>query len=114
MKPSVLWLWVIVILASTAGAAEVEILSYGEGDLDFTIKGSGTVAVTAQADVKYLSAKTGTEAMARAVSNPLRISLSETPLPVEIKFDTPDGSVMEVEITIFIDGAEKVRRTFYF
>lgn len=114
MKTNALCFLGLSLLVAAAGAAEVEILSYSGGNLDFTVRGSGTVTVTAQADVRYLSATTGADAMVRAVTNPLKISLSESVIPVKINFNPPDGSVTEVEVIVFIDGVEKARRTFYF
>jgi len=103
-----------LLVATFVAAAEVEIANYGDGALEFTVKGSGTATVMAQADFKYISDKTGVDGLARATSNPFKVKLTETPIPVNITFDPPDGSVTEVEIVVFVNGEEKARRTFGF
>jgi len=97
-----------------AGALEVAGFTYADGKLDFTLQGSGTVTVTAQADFKYLSNKTNEEALARAVSAPLRVKLGGQPTPVTVAFVPPDGAVSEVEVVVFVNGREEARQTFYF
>jgi hypothetical protein len=97
-----------------AAALEVAGLTYADGKLDFTLRGSGTVTVSAQADFKYLSNKTNEEALARAVSAPLRVKLGGQPTPVTVTFVPPGGVVSEVEVVVFVNGLEKARQTFYF
>jgi hypothetical protein len=104
----------LLLTASSVVAAEAEISGYADGSLEFTVKGSGTAAITAQADFKYISSKTVADALARATSDPLKIKLTETPVPIKIAFNPPEGSVTEVEVIVFINGEEKARRTFGF
>ncbi len=99
-------------VVTAAGAAEVAIISYDGGQLDFTVKGSGTVSVVAQADYKYYSDALAGEAWARATSAPLKVKLTGAKAPVTIKFIPPTGQVLEVEIIVFVDGEEKARQTF--
>ncbi|NIT36924.1 MAG: hypothetical protein GTN49_10570 [candidate division Zixibacteria bacterium] len=100
--------------ASVAGAVEVTALIYDEGELNFSLRGTGTVAVNAQADYKYISAKTGEDSLARATSEPMEVELAGEETPVKILFLPPEGSVTEVEIIIFVDGEEMMRQTFYY
>jgi hypothetical protein len=103
------------VLATASGAAAVEaaIVSYVDGDLNFSLTGTGTVTVTAQVDFKYISAITGIESLARATSEPLKIKLTGEETPGMIQFVPPDGAIVEVEAVIFIDGDEKARQVYY-
>jgi hypothetical protein len=100
--------------ASVAGAVEVAAIIYDEGELNFSLVGTGTVTVTAQADYKYISAKTGEDSLARATSEPMKVKLAGEETPVKILFIPPEGAVTEVEIVVFVDGEEATRQTFYY
>jgi len=101
-------------VAASASAVEATIVSYEEGELNFSLKGGGTVTVTGQVDFKYISAKTGTESLARATSEPIAVKLTGEETPATILVVPPDGSVTEVEIILFVNGEEKARQTFYY
>jgi hypothetical protein len=100
--------------ASVAGAVEVTAIIYDEGELNFSLRGAGTVTVNAQADYKYISAKTGEDSLARATSEPMKVKLTGEETPVKILFVPPEGAVTEVEIIVFVDGEEATRQTFYY
>ena len=104
----------VLIIAAAAWAAEAAVVAYDAGRLDFTVKGSGTATVVAQADYKYYSEATGAEALARAVTPPMKIKLTGGETPVTVNFTPPGGQVYEVEILITVDGEEKARETFNF
>jgi hypothetical protein len=101
-------------VAGAAFAAAATIVSYVDGDLNFSLTGTGTVTVTAQIDFKYISNKTGAESLARATSEPLKVKLTGEETPATIQFLPPDGSIVEAEVVIFVDGDEKARQTFYY
>ncbi len=105
---------VMCLVTSAAYAVEATIVAYDDGELNFALKGSGTVSVNAQVDFKYISAKTGAEALARAKSEPMKIKLTGEETPATIKFIPPDGALVEVEIILFVDGEEKARQTYYY
>ncbi len=97
-----------------ARAAEVSIVSYEDGELSLALAGAGTVTVTAQVDFKYISAKTGSESLARAVSEPVKVKLTAEGTPVTLLFPPPEGALVEVEAVVFVNGVEKARETFYY
>lgn len=103
-----------LLTVSAAGAVEVAIISYEDGDLNFSLAGAGTVTVTAQVDFKYISAKTGVESLARATSEALKVKLTGEEAPATIQFVPPDGSLVEVEAVVFVNGDEKAREVFYY
>jgi hypothetical protein len=105
---------VMCLVTSAAYAVEATIVAYDDGELSFALKGSGTVSVNAQVDFKYISAKTGAEALARAKSEPMKIKLTGEETPATIKVIPPDGALVEVEIILFVDGEEKARQTYYY
>jgi hypothetical protein len=105
---------VVCSAATTAFAVEAAIVSYEGGELNFSLTGSGTVTVTGQVDFKYISAKTGNESLARATSEPMKIKLTGDETPAAIQVIPPDGSVVEVEVILFVNGDEKARQTFYY
>lgn len=104
----------LLLAVGTAGAVEAAIVSYVDGDLNFSLTGTGAVTVTAQVDFKYISALTGVESLARATSDPLKIKLTGEETSGTIQFVPPDGSVTEVEAVIFVNGDEKAREVFYY
>lgn len=112
MKYAVCALAAALATAGAAGAVEATIVSYVDGDLNFSLTGTGTVTVTAQVDFKYISALTGAESLARATSEPLKIKLTGEETPGTIQFVPPDGSITEVEAVIFVNGDEKARDIF--
>ncbi len=103
-------------LAVAAGALAVEatIISFAEGELNFSLKGTGTVTVVGQVDFKYISDKTGAESLARATSEPMKVKLTGEDTPATILVVPPEGSVVEVEVVLFVNGDEKARQTFYY
>ena len=103
-----------LLAANAAVAVEATIISYEDGDLNFSLTGAGAVTVTAQVDFKYISAKTGFESLARATSESIKIKLTGEEAPGTIQFVPPDGALVEVEAVIFVDGDEKARRVFYY
>jgi hypothetical protein len=105
---------VICLAAGAAFAVEATIVSYEDGELSFSLEGSGTVTVTGQVDFKYISEKTGTESLARAKSEPMKIKLAGEEIPATILVIPPDGSIVEVEVVLFVNDKEIARETFYF
>jgi len=105
---------VVCSVAAAAFAVEATIVSYEDGELNFSLKGSGTVTVTGQVDFKYISDKTGAEALARATSEPMKIKLAGDETPATIQVIPPDGSIVEVEVVLFVNDEEKTRQTFYY
>lgn len=103
-----------VSTATAAAAAEATVVSYNEGELNFSLKGTGTVSVVAQVDFKYISAVTGVEALARAVSEPVKVKLTGGETPVTIKVQPPAGTILEVEVVLLVDGKEVARQPYYF
>jgi len=114
MKYALCALAAVLTTVSAAAAVEAAIVSYVDGDLNFSLSGAGNVTVTAQVDFKYVSAITGVESLARATSEPLKIKLTGEETPGTIQFVPPDGSVVEVEAVIFVNGDEKARQVYYF
>jgi hypothetical protein len=114
MKYAVCALAALLAAVGAASAVEAAIVSYVDGDLNFSLTGTGTVTVTAQVDFKYISALTGVESLARATSDPLKIRLTGEETPGTIQFIPPDGAITEVEAVIFVDGDEKARQVYYF
>jgi hypothetical protein len=114
MKYAVCALAAVLMTAGAASAVEAAIVSYVDGDLNFSLTGTGTVTVTAQVDFKYISALTGVESLARATSDSLKIKLTGEETPGTIQFIPPDGSITEVEAVIFVNGDEKARQVYYF
>jgi hypothetical protein len=114
MKYALCVLAAVSFTAGAAGAVEAAIVSYVDGDLNFSLTGTGTVTITAQVDFKYISALTGVESLARATSEPLKVKLAGEETPVTIQFIPPDGSITEVEAVIFVNGDEKAREVFYY
>jgi len=104
----------LTLTAGAAVAVEATIVSYQDGDLNFALTGAGAVTVTAQIDFKYISAKTGVESLARATSGAMEITLTGEETPGTIQFVPPDGSLVEVEAVIFVDGEEAAREVFYY
>jgi len=104
------------LAAATASAAAVSaaIVSYDAGELNFVVDGAGTVTVVAQIDFKYISDVTGAEALARAVSEPLKVQLAGGETKGTINFTPPAGTLLEAEVVLFVNGAEKARQTFYY
>ncbi|MEE9458096.1 MAG: hypothetical protein V3W11_13205 [bacterium] len=105
---------VTCLAAGAAFAVEATIISYEGGELSFSLNGSGTVTVTSQVDFKYISVKTGAESLARATSEPMKIKLAGEETPATIMFIPPDGSIVEVEVVIFVNDKEITRETFYY
>jgi len=114
MRKTLLFVAAAALTAASALAAEAVIVSYAEGTLNFVVKGTGTVTVTAVADYKYISETTGDEALARSESPPLKVKLTGVDAPGTIAFAPPAGTLEEVEIVLFVNGDEKARQTFYF
>jgi hypothetical protein len=114
MRNIIVALAAAALLAAGASALEAAITSYEEGALDFSLAGSGTVSVNAQIDFKYISDKTGSESLARATSDPVKVNLTAEGTPVTIEVVPPDGTVTEVEVVLFVNGEEKARQTFYY
>ena len=114
MKQAICVAAAALLTVGAAGAVEAAIVSYVDGDLSFSLTGTGTVTVTAQVDFKYISALTGAESLARATSEPLKIKLTGEETPGTIQFVPPDGSVTEVEAVVFVNGDEKAREVFYY
>lgn len=102
------------LVAAAAFSLQATIVSYEEGELNFSLAGSGTVTVVAQVDFKYVSAKTGAESLARAKSEPLKIKLTGEETPATIQVLPPDGSIVEVEVVLFVNDEEAARQTFYY
>ena len=102
------------LVAGAAFAVEATIISYEDGELSFSLTGTGTITVNAQIDFKYISAKTGNESLARATSEQMKVKLTGEETPATIQVMPPDGSVVEVEIVLFVNGEEKTRQMFYY
>ena len=114
MRTTLLSMALALSVAAAAAAVEATIISFEDGELNFSLKGTGTVAVTGQFDFKYISAKTGAESLARATSEPVKVKLTGEETPATIVVILPEGSVSEVEIILFVNGEEKTRQTFYY
>ncbi len=114
MRKNLLTVGIVCLTAGAAFAVEATIVSFEGGELSFTLKGSGTVTVTGQVDFKYISAKTGAEALARAKSEPMKIKLTGEETPATILVIPPDGSLVEVEVVLFVNEKEVARETFYY
>ncbi len=114
MRSKLIAIGIMCLAVSTAYAVEATIVSYAEGELDFSLKGSGTVSVNAQVDFKYVSDKTGAEALARATSDPMSIKLTGGETAGKIEIIPPEGALIEVEVILFVDGEEKARQTYYY
>lgn len=114
MGNKLLTVGVICLAAGAAFAVEATIVSYEGGELSFSLKGSGTVTVTGQVDFKYISAKTGTESLARAKLEPMKIKLAGEETPATILVIPPDGLIVEVEVVLFVNDKEIARETFYY
>lgn len=100
--------------AAAASAVEVTVASFVDGKLEVSLQGSGSVAVSAQVDFKYISAKTEAESWARAVSEPVKVKLTGEVQPVTFEFLPPEGVLVEVEIVVFVNGEEKAREKYYY
>jgi hypothetical protein len=114
MRTILLSMALALSVAAAAAAVEATIISFEDGELNYSLKGTGTVTVTGQVDFKYISAKTGAESLARATSEPVKVKLTGEETPATIVVIPPEGSVSEVEIILFVDGEEKTRQTFYY
>jgi hypothetical protein len=114
MRSKLIGVGILCLAASAAYAVEATIISYAEGELNFSLKGSGTVSVNAQVDFKYISDKTGEEALARATSDPMKIKLTGEETPGKIEIIPPEGALIEVEVILFVNGEEKARQTYYY
>jgi hypothetical protein len=114
MRSRLVTVGVACLTAGAAFAVEATIVSFEDGDLNFSLKGNGTVSVYAQVDFKYISAKTETESLARATSEPMAVKLTGEETPATIKVVPPDGALVEVEVILFVDGEEKARQTYYY
>jgi hypothetical protein len=114
MRSRLIAIGIVCLAVSAAYAVEANIVSYAEGELNFSLKGSGTVSVNAQVDFKYISDRTGEEALARAKSDPMKIKLTGEETPGKIEVIPPEGALIEVEVILFVDGEEKARQTYYY
>lgn len=114
MRKKLFTVGVACLAAGAAFAVEATIVSYEGGELNFTLKGSGTVTVMGQVDFKYVSDKTGAEALARAKSEPMKIKLTGEETPATILVIPPGGSIVEVEVVLFVNDKEIARQTLYY
>jgi hypothetical protein len=104
----------LAAIATAASAVEITIVSFADGKLELMLEGRGSVAVSAQVDFKYVSAKTSAESWARAASEPVKVKLTGEAQPVTFEFLPPEGALVQVDVVVTVNGEEKARESLYY